>query len=93
MELLSFVSKLILVGYGMHKLEYMFSKVMAFDADIIGTWGCLPEYYNNVLQLVNEGKIVMEPFVDVRPMSSIKEAFEEAHAGKIMRRIVLKPDF
>ncbi len=93
LELLSFVGKLILVGFGMHKIEYMFSKVMAFDADIIGTWGCLPKYYNNVLELVNEGKIAMEPFVDVRPMSSIKEAFEEAHSGKIMQRIVLKPDF
>ncbi len=93
LELLSFVGKLILVGYGMHKIEYMFSKVMAFDADIIGTWGCLPKYYKNVLDLVNEGKIVLEPFVDVRPMSTIKEAFEEAHSGKLMRRIVLTPDF
>ena len=93
LELLSFVGKLILVGYGMHKIEYMFSKVMAFDADIIGTWGCLPKYYKNVLDLVNEGKIVLEPFVDVRPMSTIKEAFEEAHSGKLMKRIVLKPDF
>ena len=93
LELLSFVGKLIVVGYGMHKIEYMLSKVMAFDADIIGTWGCLPKYYKNVLDLVNEGKIVLEPFVDVRPMSTIKEAFEEAHSGKLMRRIVLKPDF
>ncbi len=93
LELLSFVGKLVLVGYGMHKIEYMFSKVMAFDAEIIGTWGCLPKYYNNVLKMVNEGKIVMEPFVDVRPMSKIKEAFEDAHSGKILQRIILKPDF
>jgi 6-hydroxycyclohex-1-ene-1-carbonyl-CoA dehydrogenase len=42
LDLLSFVGKLILVGYGMAKSEYMMSKLMAFDAEIIGTWGCLP---------------------------------------------------
>ena len=93
LELLSFIGKLIIVGYGMHKTEYMFSKLMAYDAEVIGTWGCLPQYYKNVLDLVNQGKIKMEPFVDVRPMSTIKEAFEEAHSGKLMKRIILKPDF
>jgi len=29
---------LVLVGFGMAKSEYMMSKLMAFDAEIIGTW-------------------------------------------------------
>ena len=41
LALLSFVGKLIVVGFGMTKNEYMISKLMAFDAEIIGTWGCL----------------------------------------------------
>lgn len=93
LELLSFVWKMIIVGYGMQKVEYMFSRLMAFDAEIIGTWGCLPKYYKDVLNMVLDGKIKVEPFVEVRPMSQILKSFEESHAGKLMKRIVLVPDF
>lgn len=71
LDLLSFVGKLVLVGYGMAKTEYMFSKLMAFDAEVIGTWGCLPEYYPIVLDMVLSKKIQIDPFVEVRKMSTI----------------------
>jgi 6-hydroxycyclohex-1-ene-1-carbonyl-CoA dehydrogenase len=94
LDLLSFVGKLILVGFGMAKSEYMFSKLMAFDAEIIGTWGCLPEYYPIVLDMVLSKKIVIDPFVEVRPMSTIAATFDEIHkAGSPEKRVVLKPDF
>jgi len=91
--LLSFVGKLVVVGFTMAKVEYSISRLMAFDAEMIGTWGCLPGYYPDALKLVLEGKVQIEPFVETRPMSSIVETFEEAHAGKLMRRVVLVPDF
>jgi 6-hydroxycyclohex-1-ene-1-carbonyl-CoA dehydrogenase len=31
--------------------------------------------------------------VETRPMGTIQETFEEAHEGKLMKRIVLTPDF
>ena len=93
LELLSFVGKMIVVGYGMQKVEYMLARLMAFDAEIIGTWGWLPKYYPEVLQMVLEGKIKVEPFVDLRPMSQIEQAFKESHSGKLMKRVVLIPDF
>ena len=45
LTLLSFTGKLIVVGFSMAKTEYAIGRLMAFDAEIIGTWGCLPEYY------------------------------------------------
>lgn len=93
LELLTFVSKLLVVGYGTAKVEYMLSRLMAFDAEIIGTWGCPPEFYPDVLQLVLDGKIKVEPFVELRPMSQIEDAFKASHAGKLMKRVVLTPDF
>ncbi len=94
LDLLSFVGKLILVGFGMAKSEYMFSKLMAFDAEVIGTWGCLPEYYPIVLDMVLNKKIQIDPFVDVRPMSTIAATFDEIHkAGSPAKRVVLTPDF
>jgi 6-hydroxycyclohex-1-ene-1-carbonyl-CoA dehydrogenase len=77
----------------MQKNEYSLSRLMAFDADILGSWGCLPKYYTQVLNMVMAGKIQIEPFLETRPMSQIKQAFEDAHKGGLMRRIVLTPDF
>jgi 6-hydroxycyclohex-1-ene-1-carbonyl-CoA dehydrogenase len=93
LALLGFVGKLVWVGFSTNTNEYSLSRLMAFDAEIIGTWGCLPEYYPVVLQMVLEGKVQLEPFVETRPMSQIREVFEEAHSTTLMRRIVLTPDF
>ncbi len=93
LEMVSFVGKMLVVGYGMQRVEFMFSRLMAFDAEVIGTWGCLPEYYPEVLQMVLDGKIKVEPFVELRPMSQIEQAFKESHSGKLLKRVVLTPDF
>ena len=93
LELLSFVSTLMICGFGMQKNEYSLSRLMAFDADIMGSWGCLPKHYPEILRMVLTGKIEAEPFVETRPMSQIQAAFEEAHRGGLMKRIVLTPDF
>jgi len=94
LELLSFTGKLIVIGFGMAKNEYMLSRLMAFDAEIIGTWGCLPEYYPAVLDMVLAKKIDIGAFVETRPMSKIESVFEEVHkAGSPAKRIVLTPDF
>ena len=93
LTLLSFVGKLIVVGYSATMNQYMISRLMAFDAEIIGTWGCPPKHYPKVLEWVLNGAIKIKPFVEIRPMSKIKETFDGAHAGKLMRRVVLTPDF
>jgi 6-hydroxycyclohex-1-ene-1-carbonyl-CoA dehydrogenase len=93
LSLLGFTGKLIVVGFGLAPTEYAIGRLMAFDAEIIGTWGCLPEYYPAVLDMVLNGRINMEDFVQTRPMSSIVETFEEAHKVPPFKRIVLEPDF
>jgi len=93
LTLVSFTSKLIVVGFSLAKTEYAIGRLMAFDAEIIGTWGCLPEYYPIVLDMVLSGKINVPEFVETRPMSAIEETFAEAHKTPPMKRIVLTPDF
>jgi len=93
LELLSFIGKLIICGFGMQKNEYSMSRLMAFDADILGSWGCLPKYYPEVLDLVLKGKIEVESFIETRPMSQIQQSFEQAHKGGLLKRIILTPDF
>ena len=93
LSLLTFVSTLVIVGYGTDETSYMLSKLMAFDAQIIGTWGCTPDKYADVLQMVVDGRIKLGPFVETRPMSQIAQVFDEAHHGKLKRRVILTPDF
>jgi 6-hydroxycyclohex-1-ene-1-carbonyl-CoA dehydrogenase len=91
---LSFTGKLIVVGFGLAKLEYSISRLMAFDAEVIGTWACLPEYYPAVMEMVLSGKVALEPFVQTKPMSTIAQTFEEIHTtGSPEKRVVLVPDF
>ena len=91
--LLSFIGKLIWIGFSTDINEYSLSRLMAFDAEIIGTWGCLPKYYPKVLEMVLNQSIKIRPFTETRPMSKIREVFEEAHSTKMMKRVVLTPDF
>lgn len=93
LELVSYTGKMVVAGYGMQKNTYQLSRLMAFDAEIIGTWGCLPKYYPTVLKMVQDKKVQIEPFIETRPMSKIQQAFEEAHKGGMDKRIVLIPDF
>lgn len=94
LAMLGFTGKLVVVGFGLAKTEYAIGRLMAFDAEIIGTWGCLPEYYPIVLDMVLDKKVDIEPFVETRPMSTIVEAFDEVHkVGSPAKRIVLTPDF
>jgi 6-hydroxycyclohex-1-ene-1-carbonyl-CoA dehydrogenase len=93
LELFSYIFTLVICGYGMQKNEYQLSRLMAFDGDILGSWGCLPKYYPAVLKMVIDGKVKIEPFVEIRPMSQIQKAFEDGHKGGLDKRIVLVPDF
>ena len=87
------VGTLVVVGYGTDETSYMLSKLMAFDAEIIGTWGCTPDKYPAVLEMCLDGRIQLGPFVETRPMSQIQHVFEQAHHGQLQRRVILTPDF
>jgi 6-hydroxycyclohex-1-ene-1-carbonyl-CoA dehydrogenase len=93
LELLPFIGKLVVAGCGTQKNEFSLSRLMTLEADVIGTWACLPKYYPDVLNMVLNDIIQIEPFIKTMPMSQIKDAYEEAHQGGLMQRIVLIPDF
>jgi 6-hydroxycyclohex-1-ene-1-carbonyl-CoA dehydrogenase len=80
------------VGYTPRTVEIRLSNLMAFDAVAEGNWGCLPEHYPAVVDLVLAGKVSLPPFVEPRPLSRIQEAFEDVHARRTRRRVVLVPE-
>ncbi|MFQ5503251.1 MAG: 6-hydroxycyclohex-1-ene-1-carbonyl-CoA dehydrogenase [Planctomycetota bacterium] len=85
-------SYLSIVGYTPKKTEIRLSNLMAFDATAQGNWGCIPELYPAVLDLVLSGKVSLEPFVEFRPLATINETFAELHNRKISRRVILSPE-
>jgi len=79
------------VGYTSAKVELRLSNLMALDATAQGNWGCLPEHYPAVVDLVLSGAVRVQPFIEHRPLSTINETFEDIHARKASRRVVLIP--
>jgi 6-hydroxycyclohex-1-ene-1-carbonyl-CoA dehydrogenase len=79
------------VGFTPAKVEIRLSNLMAFDATAQGNWGCLPEHYPAIVDLVLAGKVAVRPFVETRPLSTINETFKDVHERKVSGRIILVP--
>jgi len=79
------------VGYTPNKIEVRLSNLMAFDATIHGTWGCPPEVYPGVLQLIEEGKVKLDPFIAYGPMSKVNEYLDAMAGHKLEKRMVMDP--
>ncbi|MFQ5628296.1 MAG: 6-hydroxycyclohex-1-ene-1-carbonyl-CoA dehydrogenase [bacterium] len=92
-SLLTFGATLSVVGFTMERVQVRLSNLMAYDARAIGNWGCVPEYYPEVLEMVRTGKIQLQPFVKPFGMSEINSVFEKVHKKEITKRPVLVPDF
>lgn len=92
-SLITFTSTLSIVGFTMDKLNVRLSNLMAFDAKLIGTWGCKPELYPEVVELIASGKLEIKDFVQTFPMSKINEVFKNTLEHKYDKRSVLVPDF
>ncbi len=92
-NLLTFISTLSIVGFTMDKVEVRLSNLMAFDAKLIGTWGCRAELYPEVLELIAKDKLKISPFIQTFPMSKINEVFKNTLEHKYTKRSILIPDF
>lgn len=91
-SLLGHGSHLSVVGFTPEKVNVRLSNLMAFDADVQGNWGCLPEHYPAVLELVLNGKVKLGPFVEHRPLATINDTFASVQAHVVQKRVVLIPE-
>ncbi len=81
------------IGFTPKKLELRLSNLMAFDATAQGNWGCLPEHYPAIVDLVLAGKVQLTPFIERRPLASINQTFEDIQQHRTTRRVILIPEF
>ena len=92
-NLLTFTSTLSIVGFTLEKTEIRLSNLMAFDAKVIGTWGCKPELYPEVVDLIATDKLKIDDFIETFPLSKINEVFRNTLNHAYQKRSVLVPDF
>jgi 6-hydroxycyclohex-1-ene-1-carbonyl-CoA dehydrogenase len=62
---------------------------MESNENIIRSWGCPPEDYPEVLEMVLSGKISTGPFIQTRPMFWIDKVFEESYKTLSDKRTIL----
>ncbi len=91
-NLMTFASTLSIVGFTMDKVNVRLSNLMAFDAKLIGTWGCRAELYPEVLDLIATDKLSISQFIETFPMSQINEVFSNTLSHKYTKRSVLIPE-
>lgn len=90
-SLLGPAATLVQVGYTFDKVTVRLSNLMAFDAAVHGTWGCPPEVFPEVLAMIYDGRVALDPFVDHAPMSRLNELLDDMAHHKLTRRMILHP--
>jgi 6-hydroxycyclohex-1-ene-1-carbonyl-CoA dehydrogenase len=91
-ELLVHGATLMVVGYATEPVTLQLSRLMAFDARAIGTWGCEPGLYPEIVELVLRGDIDVRETTELRPLSGIEGALSDMRGHRANRRIVLVPE-
>jgi 6-hydroxycyclohex-1-ene-1-carbonyl-CoA dehydrogenase len=89
--LLNFGGVMAVVGFTMDKLSLRLSNIMAFDATLVGNWGCDATLYPDIVKLVLGGAIKVKPFVKRFPLDEINSVIASARAHELTERAVLVP--
>lgn len=79
------------VGYTIDKVQVRLSNLMAFDATALGTWGCPPQLYGEVLDLIRRGAVKLDAFIEEAPLSRINDFMQAMAEHRLERRMVLVP--
>lgn len=90
-SLLGYGASLAIVGFTTDRVEVPLSNLMAFDATVRGNWGADPLVYAELLEWLGAGRIHVKPYVERRALDDINEVLDEAHHGRLLKRVVLVP--
>lgn len=90
-SLLNFGARMAVVGFTMEKVKARLSNLMAFDAMMVGNWGCDADLYPEIVEKVISKQINIEPFVEQHPLDEINNVIDKARAHQLTKRAVLVP--
>ncbi len=82
--------RLCVVGYSAEGVTLAFSKVMFFELEVVGSLGCRPCDYPELIELVRARRVKLEPLVTGRyALDEIFAGFDALRRGEGLRGIVL----
>jgi len=87
---LGLTGRLCIIGYTNQNIAINPAKIMFYEQEIIGSIGCRPLDYYEVLKLVKEGKIKLDKLIANKyELEDINKALDELRASKVLRNIIL----
>jgi threonine dehydrogenase-like Zn-dependent dehydrogenase len=82
--------RLCVVGYSAEPVTLPFSKMMFFELAVVGSLGCRPADYPELIELVRSKRVQLEPLVTGRyPLEEIARGLDALRRGEGLRGIVL----
>jgi len=87
---LGLTGRLCVVGYTNQNITINPAKIMFYEQEIIGSIGCRPLDYYEILKLVKEGKIKLDRLIANKyELEDINKALDEIRSSKVLRNIIL----
>lgn len=82
--------RLCVIGYSAEEVPLPVSRLMFHELEIVGSLGCRPAEYPELIDLVRRGRIRIEPLVTAKlPLERIGEAFDALREGRGFRSVVV----
>jgi 6-hydroxycyclohex-1-ene-1-carbonyl-CoA dehydrogenase len=81
-----------LVGRSTEAISVALGRLVTLDADIFGSWGCRPQHYSAVLDLLQVGRVQIRPFVSFHPLDQVNDVLARTRDQELETRAVLLPD-
>lgn len=82
--------RLVVIGYTAEEMTFSPARLMYYELEIVGSLGCRPVDYLPLIEMIEQGKIKLEPLITGEyPLDKINEALDELRNGRALRSIVV----
>jgi threonine dehydrogenase-like Zn-dependent dehydrogenase len=81
--------RLVVIGFSHDPVPINAGKLMFYELELLGSLGCGAGEYPEIVQLVESGRITLEPIVSgTIPLDAINEGFDRMRRGEGVRWVV-----
>ncbi len=82
--------RLVVIGYTAEEMMFSPARLMYYELEIVGSLGCRSADYLPLIEMVEQGKIKLEPLITGEyPLDKINEALDELRNGRALRSIIV----
>jgi Zn-dependent alcohol dehydrogenase len=80
---------LCIIGFSTEPVKLAASKIMVYELEVIGSLGCGGGEYPEIIELVQQGRIKLDPIVSgTIPLDDIDAGFDKMRSGEGIRWVV-----